>query len=100
MKDFKNINFDLMDTNVNVTPDIFINRGGITFTKRVLEDLNYPAHVQFSLSSEHKVFAVRVCKSNETKATPFSKPKAEQTQTVNTGNKNISDPVKSYDKII
>ncbi|MEM1483564.1 hypothetical protein V6615_01675 [Oscillospiraceae bacterium PP1C4] len=95
MKDFKNISFDLIDANINLTPDIFINRGGITFTKRVLEDLNYPAHVQYSLNSEQKVFAVRACKSNETKAMPFSKPKTEQTQTVNTGNKNIAEPVKA-----
>lgn len=95
MKDFKNIHFDLLDVNVNLTPDLLINRGGVTFTKRVLEDLNYPAHVQYCLNAEQKVFAVRACKSNESRAVPFSKPKAEQTQTMNTGNKNIAEPIKA-----
>lgn len=101
MKDFKNITFEIIDINVNLTPDIFINRSGITFTRRVLEDLNYPAHVQYSISPEQKVFAVRACKGTESKAVPFSKSKSEQTQTMNTGNKNIYEPVKalldSYD---
>lgn len=107
MKDFRNITFDVIDININATPDIFINRNGITFSKRVLEDLNYPSFVQFCVSSEQRVFAIRVCKSNEVKAVQFSKPKAEQVNTVSTTNKNIvasvralmtedTDPAKRY----
>lgn len=95
MKDFSSISFELIDPYVNLTPDIFINRGCITFTKRVLEDLNYPAYVQYCINPEQKVFAVRFCKSNEAKAVPFAKPKSEQTQTISTGNKNILEPIKA-----
>ncbi len=95
MKDFTNISFELIDANVNLTPDMFVNRGGITFTKRVLEDLNYPAFVQYCISPEQKVFAIKFCKSNEVKSVPFSKPKAEQSQTTSTGNKNIAEPIKA-----
>lgn len=95
MKDFNNINFELIDANTNISPDMFINRSGITFTRRVLDDLNYPSFVQYCINPEQKVFAVRFCKSNESKAVPFSKPKAEQSQTLNTGNKNIAEPIKA-----
>lgn len=67
MKDFKNINFDIIDLTVNATPDIYINKNNITFIKKVLEDLGYPANVQYCVSAENKVFAVRACKSNEAK---------------------------------
>ncbi|MBP8641078.1 MAG: hypothetical protein KBI01_09325 [Oscillospiraceae bacterium] len=95
MKDFKNINFDIIDLTVNATPDIYINKNNITFTKKVLEDLGYPANVQYCVSGENKVFAVRVCKSNEAKSTPFSKPKSEQTTTLSTSNKNFIESVRT-----
>ena len=46
-------------------------------------------------------FAVRPCKSNEAKATSFSKSKSEQTTTLSCGNKNLLEVVhamiKDYD---
>ena len=98
MKDFKNINFDIMDLTVNATPDIYINKSTITFTKKVLEDLGYPANVQYCVSSEHKVFAIRACKSNEAKSAPFSKPRSEQTTTLSTSNKNFIESIKALMK--
>lgn len=98
LKDFKNINFDIIDLTVNATPDIYINKSNITFTKKVLEDLGYPANVQYCVSAENKVFAVRACKSNEAKSTPFSKSKSEQTTTLSTSNKNFIESVKALMK--
>lgn len=95
MKDFKNITFEVIDININATPDIYINKSGITFSKRVLEDLNYPANVQYSISTSDRVFAIRACKSNEAKTVPFSKPRAEQNSTLNTGNKNLVEAVRA-----
>ena len=88
---FKEINLSVIDITTNAAPDIFINQKGITFTKRVLEDLNYPQNVQYCMDAEKKVFAIRVCKSNEAKATAFSKPRGEQTATLSCNNKNIHD---------
>ena len=90
---FKEINLEIIDINTNATPDIYINANGITFSKRVLEDLNYPQHVQYAIDAEHRVFAIRVCKSNEAKATPFSKPRGEQTTTLSCNNKNMHDTI-------
>ena len=88
---FSNINLEVIDLYINATPDIYINQNCITFSKRVLEDLNYPPHVQYCMDATHKIFAIRVCKGNEAKASPFSKPKSEQTTTVSSGSKNLRD---------
>ena len=90
---FSNINLEVIDLTTNSSPDIFINQNGVTFNKRVLEDLSYPQYVQYCVDSTHKVFAVRGCKGSEAKATPFSKPKPEQTTTLNCSSKNLRDVI-------
>lgn len=90
---FSNITLEVVDINANASPDIFINQNSITFSKRVLEDLNYPPYVQYCMDSEHKVFAIRGCKGTESKATSFSKPKAEQTSMLSSTNKNLRDVI-------
>ena len=47
--DFSKINLEVIDINTNADPDIYINQNGITFSKRVLEDLNYPQNVQYAI---------------------------------------------------
>ena len=88
---FKSITLEVIDINTNATPDIFININSITFSRRVLEDLNFPQNVQFCLDGAHKIFAIRACKGTEAKATPFSKPKAEQTATLACKNRNLRE---------
>ena len=39
------MNFETIDSNINAYPDMFLNQNGVTFTKKVLEDLGYPAFV-------------------------------------------------------
>lgn len=90
---FSTINLEVIDINTNATPDIFINLNGITFSKRVLEDLNYPLNVQYCIDSVNKIFAIRACKGKDAKSTPFSKPRAEQTTTLCCGNKNLRDVI-------
>lgn len=81
--DFNALNFEILDANTNAYPDIFINQNGVTFTKKVLDDLNYPAFVLCQLDAKNKVFAVRMCKSSEQKAT------------VSITNKNLVDPIRA-----
>lgn len=92
---FSNIHLEVIDLSINATPDIFINQNCITFSKRILEDLNYPQYVQYCVDATNMVFAVRCCKGTEAKATPFSKPKAEQTTTLSCSNKNLRDVIVS-----
>ena len=91
--DFKSITLEVIDINTNATPDIFINQNCITFSKRVLDDLNYPQNVQYCLDATNKIFAIRACKGTDAKATPFSKPKAEQTSTLTCGIKNLREVI-------
>ena len=37
---FANINLEIVDINTNAIPDLFINQTGVTFRKRVLENLS------------------------------------------------------------
>ena len=91
--DFSNIRLEVVDLNINATPDIYINQSAITFSKRVLEDLAYPQYVQYCMDASQKIFAIRSCKGTETKATIFAKPKAEQSSTLSFTNKNLRDVI-------
>ena len=90
---FDSINLEVIDLNTNASPDIYINLKSTTFSKRVLEDMNYPQTVQFCLDAANKVFAIRVCKGNEVKSIPFSKAKNEQTSTLTCRNKNLKEAI-------
>ena len=67
----------------------------MTFTKKVLEDLGYPAFVLCLLDAKARVFAIRSCKSNEPKGFKFSKPRGEQKGVVTISNKNLLDPLRA-----
>ena len=82
--DFSALNFETIDSNINAYPDMFLNQNGVTFTKKVLEDLGYPAFVLCLLDAKARVFAIRSCKSNEPKGFKFSKPRGEQKGVVTT----------------
>ncbi len=89
--DFSSINLEIVDININSSPDIFINQSHVSFSKRVLEDLNYPPFVQYCVDASHKIFAIRACKGSEIKAAPFSKPKGEQAKNITCTNRNLRD---------
>ena len=91
--DFSSLNFETLDANVNAYPDIFINQNGVTFTKKVVEDMGYPAYILCQLDAKNRVFAIRMCKSNEPRGFKFSKPKGEQKTTVSISNKNLVEPI-------
>ena len=91
--DFSSITLEFVDISTNATPDIYINQNSITFSKRVLEELNHPQNVQFGTDVAQHIFAIKPCKSNEARATPFSKPKAEQTSVLSMGNKSLFEIV-------
>ena len=57
--DFSSLNFETLDANVNAYPDLFVNQNGVTFTRKVLEDLGYPAYVLCLLDPKARVFAIR-----------------------------------------
>ncbi len=96
--DFKNINLEVLDITTNASPDMFVNLTGISFTKRILDEMNYPANVQYAIDAGNKVFAIRACKVNDAKAVPFSKPKSEQKTTLSSNNKNLVETIRALMK--
>ena len=96
--DVSTLNLQVIDIAMNMSPDIFINPSGITFTKKLLEDLNYPAHVQYSTDVDNRVFAIKACRSVDKCAAPFSKPRGEQTTTLACNSKNIMEPIREMMK--
>lgn len=90
--DFSNIKLEVLDISVNADPEIYINQHGVTFSKRVLEDMGYPQNVTYC-TADNRIFAIRVAKSNEAKSTPFSKPRNEQSSTLSCNNKNLHDNI-------
>lgn len=90
---FSDINLEVIDIAVSGTPDIVIGKNKVTFKRRVLEDLNYPQTVQYCVDAEKKIFAVRACKGNETKATAFSKATKEKATELVCNNKNLVEVI-------
>jgi hypothetical protein len=92
--DISKLNLQVIDANMNMFPDMYVNTTGVTFTKRILEEMNYPAYVQFSADTDSKVFGIKACRGVDRGAQPFSKPRGEQTYTINCSNKNILEPIR------
>lgn len=53
---FSIINLEVIDINTCAALDAFIDQNGITLSKRVIEDLNYPKNVQFCVDGAHKIW--------------------------------------------
>ena len=52
--DFSSLNFETIDSNINAYPDMYLNQSGVTFSKKVLEDLGYPAYVLCLLDARQR----------------------------------------------
>lgn len=98
--DFNSLHFEILDSTINAYPDMFVNQNGVTFSKRVLEDMGYPAFVQCMIDAKARVFAIRPCKGNEAKAFKFTKPKSEQRATCTIASKCVMEPIRAMTKDI
>lgn len=92
--DFNALNFETLDANAGASPDIFFNQNGLTFSRRVTEDLGYPAQILCQLDAKNRVFAIRACRKDESRAFKFSKPKEEQKSTICLTGKNLLEPLR------
>ena len=92
--DFNALNLKIMDISTNISPDMYVNINGVTFTKKVIHDMNYPAYVQFVTDIPNKIFGIRASRHDGHNAEPFSKTRKEQKTTINFGSKNIWEPIR------
>ena len=89
------ISLQIIDLSLNPELDIYVNTTGITFSKKVIETLGYPAHVQFCIASSHSIFAIKVCRICDVKSVPFIKDKAKKNNTLCISNKNLKETITS-----
>ena len=75
---FEDFSFEVIDVSITGTPDIHITQNGITFTRRLIEDMGYPQYITPMIDAKNKVFAIKECKLTNENAVSFSKPKGEQ----------------------
>lgn len=92
--DFESLTFETIDANAGSSPDIFFNQTGVTFSRKVVEDLGYPSQILCQLDAKNRVFAVRACRKDEARAFKFSKPKEEQKSTICLSSRNLLDPLR------
>lgn len=88
-KNFSDFNFEVIDVTVQGAPEMFVNLNGVSFNKRVVEDLGYPAFVKTMIDFHNKAFAIKVCKQNDDKAIKFVKSKEEISNVININLKSL-----------
>jgi len=77
-KNFNEFNFEVINVMVEGKPEMFVNINGLTFSKKLVESMSYPAFVRPLIDVENKALAIQVCKQTDDKAIKFSKPRGEQ----------------------
>lgn len=92
---FKDFDFEVIDVSVQGTADLYVNQTGLTFSKKLLEDMAYPPYVRPLIDAKNKAFAVQVCKQSDDKAVKFSKPRNEQTTGYSTNCNALSRTVRT-----
>lgn len=75
---FNDFCFELIDVATQGVAELTINRNGVNFSKKLVDDLGNPPFIRTMLDSEKKIFAIQVCKASDSNAIRFSKPKGEQ----------------------
>lgn len=86
---FEDFQFEVIDISVSGTPDMHVTKNGITFTRKLLEAMDYPQYVQAMINVEKKMFALKKCKAENDRAICFSKSKEEQKKALQISNSTI-----------
>ena len=68
-----------------------VNKNFITFSKGIVQELDYPSHVLIAFNKETKVMGIQVCRAKTRGFFSFSKPESEQKRTVQMMNKNLRE---------
>ena len=68
-----------------------VNKNFITFSKGIVQELDYPSHVLIAFNKETKVMGIQVYRAKTRGSFSFSKPESEQKRTVQMMNKNLRE---------
>ncbi len=86
---FDDFTFEVIDISITGTSEMHITQNGITFTRKLAEDMGYPQFVTPMIDVKNKVFAIKACKIDNEHAVRFSKPKGEQRGSIVTSSNTI-----------
>ncbi|HFI0445655.1 TPA: hypothetical protein ACGO2N_002044 [Streptococcus suis] len=68
-----------------------VNKNFVTFSKGIVQALEYPVHVLVAFNKDTKVMGIQVCRAKTRGAFCFSKPVGEQKGIVQVGHKNLKE---------
>lgn len=68
-----------------------VNKNFVTFSKGIIQELDYPAYVLIAFNKENKVMGLQVCRAKTRGSFKFSKPEGEQKGIVQVMNKNLKE---------
>lgn len=68
-----------------------INKNFVTFSKGIIQELDYPNYVLIAFNKDTKVMGLQVCRAKTRGSFKFSKPEGEQKGIVQVMNKNLKD---------
>lgn len=70
-----------------------INKNFVTFSKGIVQELDYPVQVLIAFNKETKVMGIQVCLAKTRGSFKFSKPEGVQKGIVQVMNKNLKETV-------
>ena len=79
---FDDFQFEVINVSIPGKPDLHITKNGITFTRRLVEDMGYPQFVIPMLDYSRKIFALKICKVDNEHGMRFSKAKCDQRRAI------------------
>lgn len=89
---FKDFNLEVVTVErTSYDYQMTLNKNVITFSKGIVEELNYPNQVLFAFNKDTKVMGIQVCRSITKSSFKFSKNKEKQKGVVTISNRNLRE---------
>ena len=87
---FKDFNLEVVTVErASFEHTMTINKNFITFSKGIVQELDYPGHVLIAFNKDTQVMGLQVCRAKTRGSFKFSKPEGEQKGIVQIMNKNL-----------
>lgn len=89
---FKDFNLEVVTVErASMEYSMTVNKNFVTFSKGIVQELDYPAYVLIAFNKETQVMGLQVCRAKTRGSFKFSKPEGEQKGIVQIMNKNLKE---------
>lgn len=89
---FKDFNLKVVTVErASMEYNMTVNKNFVTFSKGIIQELDYPAYVLIAFNKETQVMGLQVCRAKTRGSFKFSKPEGEQKGIVQIMNKNLKE---------